>query len=87
MDKPFERQEKVDRYKIFCDSLSALDLSGVELIPQTMAPFPWHFGGQRFQNLFVFEEEILEWANKLNLRFCLDVSHSALACNHFDRFL
>ena len=48
-----------------------------------MAPFPWHFGGQRHQNLFVLHDEIAEWGSKLNLRFCFDVSHSKLACNHF----
>ena len=49
-----------------------------------MAPFPWHFGGQRFQNLFVKAEDIVYWCNELNLRICLDTSHSALTCNHFD---
>jgi len=49
-----------------------------------MAPFPWHFGGQRYQNLFVLPEEIAEKCDSLNLRICLDVSHSMLACNHFD---
>ena len=38
-------------YDRFVNSLDKLDLTGVELIPQTMAPFPWHFGGQRYQNL------------------------------------
>ena len=48
-----------------------------------MAPFPWHFGGQRFQNLFVHQIEIVEWCEKLGLRMCFDVSHSRLMCNHF----
>ena len=43
-------------------------LKEVELIPQNMAPFPWHFGGQRYQNLFVFPEEIIDWCKKLDLR-------------------
>ena len=38
----------------FANTLDKLDMKDVELIPQTMAPFPWHFGGQRFQNIFVF---------------------------------
>lgn len=70
-------------YKRFAESLERLDLEGVELIPQTMAPFPWHFGGQRYQNLFLRIDEIIEWCNKLNLRMCFDISHSQLACNHF----
>lgn len=69
-------------YERFARSLSELDLEGVELIPQTMAPFPWHFGGQRYQNLFVKIEEIVHWCKQLKLRMCYDISHSALTCNH-----
>jgi N-acetylneuraminate synthase len=53
-----------------------------ELIPQTMAPFPWHFGGQRYQNIFVKADEIVEWCRRLGMRMCFDVSHSRLTCNH-----
>ena len=70
-------------YERFAISLDELDMEGVELIPQTMAPFPWHFGGQRHQNIFVKIEEIVEWCNKLNLRMCFDISHTQLTCNHF----
>lgn len=69
-------------YERFASSLAELDLEGVELIPQTMAPFPWHFGGQRYQNLFIKIEEIVHWCTKLKLRMCYDVSHSALTCKH-----
>jgi N-acetylneuraminate synthase len=69
-------------YERFEESLGVLDINGVELIPQTMAPFPWHFGGQRYQNLFVEIGEILEWCERLQLRMCFDVSHSKLTCNH-----
>jgi sugar phosphate isomerase/epimerase len=65
------------------DSLSALDREGVELIAQTMPPFPWHFGGQRHHNLFVSADDIAETCRRLDLRVCLDVSHSYLACTHF----
>jgi sialic acid synthase SpsE/sugar phosphate isomerase/epimerase len=77
-------KETVERYyRRFSESLAELDLEGVELIPQTMAPFPWHFGGQRYQNLFVHADEIVHWCEKLNLRMCFDISHSRLSCNHF----
>ncbi len=84
MDEPIEKDKKIKHYEQFEKSLSKLDLEGVELIPQTMAPFPWHFGGQRFQNLFVEIEEIKKICSKLNLRMCFDVSHSALTCNHMN---
>ena len=70
-------------YKIFKDSLERLNSEGVEIIPQTMAPFPWHFGGQRYQNLFVHSDEIVYWCDELDLRMCFDISHSSLTCNHF----
>ncbi|MDC3221734.1 N-acetylneuraminate synthase family protein [Planktomarina sp.] len=83
MDAPLPQEKKQSLYERFGRSLEALDMEGVELIPQTMAPFPWHFGGQRYQNLFVVIDEILEWCKRLNLRMCYDVSHSMLMCNHF----
>ena len=49
----------------FGQSLLSLDLDGVELIPQTMAPFPWHFV-KRYQNLFV-TDEIVHWSEEFNL--------------------
>jgi len=70
-------------YERFSESLALLDMDGVELIPQTMAPFPWHFGGQRYQNLFVHAEECRYWCETLNLRMCFDISHSKLMSNHF----
>ena len=82
MDQPLTEVETHQRYEIFGKSLDQLDLQGVELIPQTMAPFPWHFGGQRYQNLFVNIDEILKWCELLNLNMCFDISHSALNCTH-----
>ena len=82
MDAPLPSSEIGGYYNRFAESLFSLDLDGVEIIPQTMAPFPWHFGGQRYQNIFVKIDEIIEWCSKLNLRMCFDTSHSLLACNH-----
>ena len=82
MDGPLPDTEKQGYYERFASSLQELDLDGVEIIPQTMAPFPWHFGGQRYQNLFWKIEEIVEWCRKLNIRMCFDISHSRLACNY-----
>ena len=83
MDAPLPVEKIPQYYDRLAQSLRELDLDGVELIPQTMAPFPWHFGGQRYQNLFVQIDEIVEWCMRLNLRMCYDVSHSCLTCNHF----
>ena len=83
MDAPLPADVISSYYGRFAKSLRELDFEGVELIPQTMAPFPWHFGGQRFQNIFVKIEEIEKWCQELNLRMCFDVSHSRLTSNHF----
>ncbi|APW44192.1 N-acetylneuraminate synthase family protein [Rhodoferax saidenbachensis] len=82
MDDPLPAEVIPEYYQRFAQSLGELDLDGVELIPQTMAPFPWHFGGQRYQNIFVKIDEIVEWCHKLNLRMCFDISHTRLTCNH-----
>jgi sialic acid synthase SpsE/sugar phosphate isomerase/epimerase len=83
MDEPLHPSKVNQYYENFSKSLASLDREGVELIPQTMAPFPWHFGGQRFQNLFVNADEIIKWCGRLGLRMCFDISHSKLACNHY----
>ena len=83
MDAPLLPEVITSYYARFADSLKQLDTDGIELIPQTMAPFPWHFGGQRFQNLFVALEDILYWCKRLQLRMCFDISHTRLTCNHF----
>ena len=83
MDEPLSAEHKVECYRIFAASLAELDLDGVELIPQTMAPFPWHFGGQRHQNIFIFPEESAAFCAKHDLRMCVDISHTKLAANHF----
>lgn len=69
------------RYSSLAQSLEQLDVKGVEIIPQTMPPFPWHFGGQQFHNLFVDAESIIDFCLKHEMRICLDISHSKLACN------
>lgn len=83
MDAPLDRATIKTCYTQFEKSLCDLDFEGVELIPQTMAPFPWHFGGQRYQNLFVTAEAIVDACKRFNLRMCLDTSHSLLTCNEF----
>lgn len=83
VDKPLQVSTRSGLYALVADSLAELDSDGVEIILQTMPPFPWHFGGQRFHNLFMTADEIDEFCRCHGYRVCLDISHSALACNHF----
>lgn len=69
--------------KIF-ESLQKMASPEVEILPQTAAPFPWHMGGQQYQNLFVMPDEIAKFCGARGYRMCLDISHSYLACNHYD---
>jgi sugar phosphate isomerase/epimerase len=54
----------------------------VEILPQTLPPFPWYFGGQLYLNLFVDPQDTAEFCRQYGYRLCLDISHSKLACNH-----
>jgi hypothetical protein len=69
-------------YEKVAKSLSELDTAGVELIPQTLPPFPWLFGRQMFHNLFVDPKYTVAFCQNHGYRVCLDVSHSKLVVNH-----
>ncbi len=75
--------EVKDRYSILAESMHGLDSEGVEILGQTLPPFPWYFGGQMFLNLFVKPEDTAEFCRNNKLRLCFDISHSKLACNHY----
>jgi sialic acid synthase SpsE/sugar phosphate isomerase/epimerase len=75
--------EVARRYGIMAKSLGELDREGVELIGQTLPPFPWYFGGQMYLNLFVKPEDTVAFCRDQGLRLCFDISHSKLACTHY----
>jgi sialic acid synthase SpsE/sugar phosphate isomerase/epimerase/CBS domain-containing protein len=81
LDRPLDGKQISAKKVKLADSLNCLNRDGVEIIPQTMPPYPWHMGGQRFHNLFVDAENTVDICKELNLRICFDVSHSKLACN------
>lgn len=73
--------ERQDKYALIADAFQQVRSLGVEIIPQTMPPYPWHFGGQRYHNLFLTADDITAFCEAHGVRVCLDVSHSKLACN------
>ena len=77
-------KEKKQMYKKIVQALNLVNSSGVEILIQTMPPFPWHFGGQSHHNLFVNHDEIVEFCSETGYRVCLDVSHSQMACNYYN---
>jgi sugar phosphate isomerase/epimerase len=82
-DGPMPVSARAPLYDLIAESLAQVDQTGVEIIPQTMPPFPWHFGGQRFHNLFMTADEIVAFCVRHGYRVCLDISHSQLTCAQF----
>jgi sialic acid synthase SpsE/sugar phosphate isomerase/epimerase/CBS domain-containing protein len=76
-------EEVNERYALLEQSLKAIDDEGVEILAQTLPPFPWYFGGQMYLNLFVKPMDTIAFCQKTGRRLCLDISHSKLACNHY----
>lgn len=78
-----EKSSRKKKYDIIESSLNELELDGLQIAIQTMPPFPWHFGGQSYHNLFMDPHEINEFCERTGSKICLDVSHTMMACNHF----
>ena len=76
------KEQRAIRWKKLEKSLSELNQDGVELIAQTMPPYPWHFGGQSFHNLFTNLDEIMSFCKSQEMSICLDISHSFLHAKH-----
>ena len=78
----FITDEKVIKkmYENVNSIVSDLNCSSYEFIIQTMPPYPWHFGGQSYHNSFLAPKTIEEFCKKTNLKLCLDISHTFLAC-------
>ncbi len=73
-----------EKYLLLAQSLEGIDFSGVQLAIQTMPPFPWHFGGQSYHNLFVSPEKIIQFCERLSwVSICLDISHTQMACSYY----
>lgn len=79
---PLEKVDIDERVDNLVKSLLNLNNPDVEILPQTMPPFPWHFGGQQYHNLFVDDDWIRAFCQETGIRVCLDISHSALACTN-----
>ncbi|MDR0673994.1 MAG: N-acetylneuraminate synthase family protein [Zoogloeaceae bacterium] len=82
-DAPAPLERRAELYRRFYESCAQVRFGRAELIPQNMAPFPWHFGGQRHQNIFMMPEELAREAQEHKLRLCLDLSHLSMSCFHF----
>ena len=77
-----QKNEIQKKTAILKQSLDELDFTGVELSIQTMPPYPWHFGGQQFHNLFVDPDFIDQFCSETGIKICFDVSHSMMTSNY-----
>ena len=83
MDAPVSAGKRREYYDRFAEEVSRIDFGSTELIPQNMAPLPWHFGGQRYQNIFMYPDEIVAECKATGHRICLDLSHLSMTCSYF----
>jgi sialic acid synthase SpsE/sugar phosphate isomerase/epimerase len=79
---PMAHEERAAVYARMADSLSRVNQDGVELLPQTLPPFPWYLGGQLYCNVFVDAADTVQFCRDHGYRVCFDISHSKLTANH-----
>lgn len=78
---PLSHKEIQERTDILRESLLELRCREIEIWPQTMPPYPWHFGGQQYHNLFLSADWIVDFCKAADVNVCLDISHSILHCH------
>ncbi len=81
-DRPIPPVHRPALYERVIEALDEIDDDGVEIVAQTLPPFPWYLGGQLHCNLFVDPDDTVQFAEDSGRRLCFDVSHSKLAANH-----
>jgi N-acetylneuraminate synthase len=81
-DRPVPIDERPAMYERVAAALEQVDTSPVEILAQTLPPFPWYLGGQLYCNLFVDAEDTAAFSASTGVPLCLDVSHTKLAANH-----
>lgn len=80
-ERHLDPQLKKTRYDRIEQALAHLNTEGVRLAAQTLPPYPWLMGGQRFGNLFVDPVDTAAFAERTGMKLCLDISHTQLAAN------
>jgi sialic acid synthase SpsE/sugar phosphate isomerase/epimerase len=78
-------REKKKLFKNLIKSFNKLNFKKIVPLIQSMPPYPWHFGGRRYHNLFVGSSDFKNWYEETGIKFCLDISHTGLAANFFNQ--
>jgi sialic acid synthase SpsE len=82
LDNPWPTEKRGQGYERVISELEKLECKDVEILAQTLPPYPWYLGGQRFCNLFVVPAESVMFSKDAGIRLCFDVAHTKLACNY-----
>lgn len=83
-DSHVSSEEKKIMYSRVKDSLSKIHSEGVEILAQTLPPFPWYMGGQLYLNLFVKPDDTAQFCEESGVKLCLDVCHTKMASTYFN---
>jgi len=75
-----DEKEKEFLYNLIENNLKHINEEGCQITIQNMAPFPWHFGGQRYQNIFAYPDEIIDFCIQTGRKITLDTSHLSMHC-------
>ena len=72
-------------YKNLGKFIQRLNYKDNEFLLENMPPQPWFYGGSWISNIFVDDEEIIEFCLNYDVNICLDISHAGLACNYLNK--
>lgn len=72
---------RAEQYKLLQRRLKSVDTSGVQILVENMPPYPWYFGGQWYNTIFMDPKEIAQFAAEMKWGICYDTSHALLYCN------
>lgn len=73
---------KGEQYRLLQKNLSQMDTTGLRVLVENMPPYPWYFGGQWYNTIFLDPGEISQFAKSIGWGVCYDLSHAQLYCNH-----
>ena len=76
------KEDRTIKTEMLIEALVRARGLGCRILPQTMPPFPWHFGGKRFHNLMTSAENITTICGHTQTQICLDISHSFMWCEY-----
>ncbi len=65
--------------------LKIIDYKDNVFLLENMPPYPWYYGGTWVSNIFVDDDEIVEFCEENNINICLDISHAGLSCKYLNK--